>query len=67
MGKFLSWIAYFFSAIGAINWGLVAFLKFNLVEYIDKLIPNIGLSLIIYAVVAVSGFYALLALFRGYA
>ena len=64
MVKIIDWIAIFLSAVGAINWGLVAFLRFNLVSYIDRLLGNVGVDKVIYAVVALAGLYALIALFR---
>ena len=64
MGRILDWLAYFLSAIGAINWGLVAFLRFNLVSYVDRLLGNVGVDKVIYAVVALAGVYALVSLFR---
>jgi uncharacterized membrane protein YuzA (DUF378 family) len=51
------------ACIGAINWGLVAFLKFNLVEYLDMLSGNKGLDLIIYGLVAFAGVYTLIMTF----
>ncbi|MFC1894721.1 DUF378 domain-containing protein [Candidatus Dependentiae bacterium] len=64
MVKVINWIAVFLSAIGAINWGLVAFFKFNLVSYVDKLSGSIGVDKAIYAIVALAGLYTLLYLFR---
>ncbi|MBD3231287.1 DUF378 domain-containing protein [Candidatus Dependentiae bacterium] len=64
MMKVLDWIAGLLAAIGAINWGLVAFLRFNLVSYIDRLVGNVGLDKIIYAIVALAGIYLLVSLFR---
>ena len=63
MYKILYWFAALLSAIGAINWGLVVFFKFNLVSFIDKLTGNIGLDKIIYAFVALAGIYLLISLF----
>lgn len=61
--RFVCWIAAFIASIGAINWGLVAFLNFNLVEYVHKMVGVEGLDKIIYGVVAVAGIYKLIALF----
>jgi uncharacterized membrane protein YuzA (DUF378 family) len=62
-------VAALLASIGAINWGLVAFLKFNLVEYLDMLSGNKGLDLVIYGLVALSGLYTLVmlivSLFKG--
>ncbi len=63
MLKILCWVAAFIASIGAINWGLVAFLNFNLVEYIHKLVGVEGLDKIIYAVIALAGLYKLIILF----
>lgn len=47
--------------IGAINWGLIGFFKFNLV---DSLFGTMSLlSVIIYAVVGLSGLYCIKGLF----
>ncbi|KGN02514.1 membrane protein [Clostridium novyi A str. 4570] len=43
--------------IGAINWGLIGFFKFNLV---DSLFGNMsGFSRVIYALVGLAGLYAI--------
>lgn len=63
MCKIFCWVAAFIASIGAINWGLVAFLNFNLVEYVHKLVGVEGLDKIIYGVVALAGLYKLIALF----
>jgi len=62
--KILSDLVCLLSAIGAINWGLVAFLNFDLVKETSKLLSMIPqLDKIIYGVVAVCGVIALLAIF----
>ena len=61
--KVLCWVAAFIASIGAINWGLVAFLNFNLVEYVHKMVGVEGLDKIIYGIIAVAGIYKLIALF----
>lgn len=48
------------AAIGAINWGLVALLEWNLVE----LFSVSWLITTVYVLVAVSGIYALIQAFR---
>ncbi|MFA5075077.1 MAG: DUF378 domain-containing protein [Candidatus Babeliales bacterium] len=63
MMKVLNGIAYFLSAIGAINWGLVAFFKFNLVEFLCNLVNMPNLNAVIYGVVALAGVYSLIAIF----
>lgn len=66
----IGYVAKFFAAIGAINWGLVAFYKFNLVEYLDTLSGNKGLDVAVYGIVAAAGVYllgvCLFKLFIGY-
>jgi len=68
MMRLINWLAVLIASIGAINWGLVAFFKFNLVEYVDKLAGGMGMDTtaqVIYAVVAIAGLLALVSLFRG--
>jgi uncharacterized protein len=60
--KFLCWLSSLLSAIGAINWGLVVFFKFNLVDWLDKLAGGVGLDKIVYAIVALAGLYTLLSI-----
>ena len=57
--KIAGWTAYILAAIGAINWGLVAFLRFNVVYFLSNILGNFGLDRIIYALVALSGIYLL--------
>lgn len=59
----ICWIAYLLSAVGAINWGLVAFFKFDLVGFLNNLTGNFGLDSVLYALVALSGIYTLVSLF----
>jgi len=55
--KTLDYIALILVVIGAINWGLIGFFNFDLVEAI---FGNMTLvSRIIYALVGISGLYAL--------
>jgi uncharacterized membrane protein YuzA (DUF378 family) len=61
--RIICWIAAFIASIGAINWGLVAFLNFNLVEYIQKMTGVEGLDKILYGIIAAAGVYKLIALF----
>lgn len=61
--KITCWVAAFIASIGAINWGLVAFLNFNLVEYVQKMVGVEGLDKVIYGIIAVAGIYKLIALF----
>ncbi|MCK4651261.1 DUF378 domain-containing protein [Candidatus Babeliales bacterium] len=61
----MNWIAYFLSSIGAINWGLVAFFNFNLIDYFCNLAGRSNLNKLFYAIIAIAGFYSLISLFRG--
>lgn len=56
MNKMLDGIALTIGIIGAVNWGLIGFFGFNLVEFIFR---NVWLSRIIYAVVGLCGLYLL--------
>jgi len=63
MMKMINSIACVLSAIGAINWGLVAFLQFDLVKETAKYLSMIPhLDKIVYGLVAVSGIIVLLAM-----
>ena len=64
MGKLFAWLASLLSAIGAINWGLVAFFKFNLVDYLNKMSGGFGIDMFLYAVIALAGVYSIFSLFR---
>lgn len=55
--KTLRYIALILVIIGAINWGLIGFFKFNLVDSIFG--DMSGLSRVIYALVGIAGLYAL--------
>ena len=57
-----SWISHIISAIGAINWGLVAFLRFNLVEYLSGMVKVPQLNKVIYALIAICGIYSIISL-----
>jgi len=59
----ITWLAHFLAGVGAINWGLFAFLKFNLVEYLATLLPIPFFAMIIYGLVAIAGFYTIGTLF----
>lgn len=65
----ISYTAKLFAAIGAINWGLVAFMNFNLVAYIEMLLGNKNVDMVIYGIVAGSGVivlaHCLFALLKG--
>ena len=68
MVKIFLFIIYFLSAVGAMNWGLVEFFKFNLVDFIGNFFEqsNLLIKKIIYCVIASCGFITLLALFWGF-
>ena len=55
--KTLRYIALTLVIIGAVNWGLIGFFKFNLVDTIFMTMPAI--SRIIYALVGLAGLYCL--------
>lgn len=57
------YFAKFFAALGAVNWGLVAFLQFNLVEKIADLVKIPYLNMVLYGIVALSGFMVFLYMF----
>lgn len=58
----LDWTAFVLVIIGALNWGLVGFFDFNLVDAIF----GVGslISRIIYAVVGLAGLYAIYSLYK---
>lgn len=55
--KTLDYVALSLVIIGAVNWGLIGFLQFNLVDTIFMTIPAI--SRIIYSLVGIAGLYCL--------
>ena len=55
--KTLDYVALSLVIIGAVNWGLIGFLQFNLVDTIFMTIPAI--SRIIYSLVGLAGLYCL--------
>lgn len=57
--KILSWLSALFSSVSAINWGLVAFFEFNLVEFICKYIPITRLNFFVYGIITLAGIYSL--------
>lgn len=66
MNKMLNSLYCLVSAVGAINWGLTIFLRFNLVEQIAKalkFIPFLGQAL--YAIVALAGIMVFVSFFMG--
>ena len=62
--KFLMNLSVIISAIGAINWGFVAFASMDLVKKIAEFVPQVPmLDKIIYGIVAVAGIIAILSVF----
>jgi uncharacterized membrane protein YuzA (DUF378 family) len=59
----IGWTAKLLCAVGAINWGLVAFLRFNVVEYLHALLPIPYLNMVLYGLVAASGVYVFVKMF----
>jgi uncharacterized protein len=57
----LDWIAYTLVIVGAINWGLVGLLNFNLVEVLFGFLPF--LENLVYVLVGLAGLYLVYALF----
>lgn len=57
----LDYIALTIAIIGTINWGLIGFLNFNLVQFIFR---STVITHIIYAIVGVAGLYLLSAFGR---
>lgn len=56
--NFVDWLAYVLVIVGALNWGLVGFFKFDLVA---KLFGDMsGVSRVVYALVGLSGLYLIL-------
>lgn len=56
--------AYVLVAAGAINWGLVKFLNFNLVDQIATMVNMPLVGTLVYAAVGISGVYAIYSLFK---
>ena len=59
----IEWLAAFFAAIGAINWGFYKFLSLDVIDFL--LVPgkNRNLKLFIYFLFALSGLYIMVNLF----
>ncbi len=62
-GMLIKWVTTLIAAFGAINWGTSVFFGVDLIKYIDAKVPLRNLDRVLYATVAVSGFYVLLTLF----
>lgn len=63
-GTVLTHIIVLVAAVGAINWGLVALLNFNLVEHLAALVSLPELAKIVYIVVGAAGVLTLLHALR---
>ncbi len=55
----LSAVALFLSAIGAINWGLVGAINFDLVVWLAQITNFAYLAKIVYLIIGVAGLFAL--------
>lgn len=56
--NFVDWLAYVLVIVGALNWGLVGFFKYDLVA---KIFGDMsGVSRVVYALVGLSGLYLIL-------
>ena len=55
--KILDYTALVLTVIGAINWGLIGFLKFDLVKYLFG--DMTMLSRVIYALIGIAGLYCI--------
>lgn len=55
--KIIGWVAFILVVIGAINWGLIGFFNWNLVEAIFGVGSSVGR--VIYALVGLSGLWVL--------
>ena len=60
--KTLKFIVFILTVIGALNWGLVGFFRFDLVASIFGEMSTI--TRLIYALIGVSGIVALITMFR---
>ncbi len=56
--KQLDWIATWLVIVGAVNWGLVAWFSFDLVQEIASMLNMPFVATLVYSLVAVSGIYA---------
>ena len=59
----IEWLAAFFAAIGAMNWGFFKFLNLDVIDFL--LVPgkNKNLKLFIYFLFSLSGLYIMVNLF----
>ena len=58
--NFLDWISLILVLIGGINWGLIGFLGFNLVDFLSM--NNFLIKTIIYDMVGVASVYSIVRL-----
>ncbi len=58
--KWLHIISYTLVVVGALNWGLVALLNFNLVTWLAVIVGISGLESIVYILVGASAVYEVL-------
>lgn len=60
--NWLDWVAFVLVIVGALNWGLVGFFNYNLVDAIFG--TGSTVSAIIYALVGLSGLYVIYSLYK---
>ena len=67
MGKNVTQAACVLSAVGAVNWGFVAFTptNFDLVMYIANIFGQQMVATLLYGAIAASGVYVLASMFSG--
>lgn len=62
-GNAFDWIVWLLIVIGALNWGLVGFFQFNLIDVIFHAVPVV--SRVIYAVVGLCALYSIYSKLKG--
>jgi hypothetical protein len=62
--SFLEWVAYILVAVGAINWGLVGLLNFNLVEKILTMVGAENILKWVYGAVGLAGAFSVYRIFK---
>jgi len=63
MWRPIAWLTHVISAIAAMNWGLVRFFNFDIVEYTSMTAQMPQLNDILYALIALCGIFSFIALF----
>lgn len=63
MWKPIAWLTHLVCAVAAINWGLVRFFNFDIVEYTATTAQMYQLNDILYATIALCGIFSFIALF----